>query len=198
MTFDEWAVLGKDEGMERGHHNSVEHMFEMILKQKHKNYSIMDIGCGNGWVVRKFQEHSMCKEAHGLDGATHMIEKAKKNDSVGTYFNENIEDWAPIQKYDIIFSMETLYYFQTPENIINNIYQDALNAQGMFIMGIDHYRENEESLDWGEKFNLEINTLTIKQWVAIFKKVGFSNITYKQVEAKGGWKGTLVIEGFKL
>ena len=22
MTFDEWAILGKDEGMERGHHKS--------------------------------------------------------------------------------------------------------------------------------------------------------------------------------
>ena len=51
MTFDEWAILGKDEGMERGHHNSVEHMFEMILKQKYTNYSVIDIGCGNGWVV---------------------------------------------------------------------------------------------------------------------------------------------------
>ena len=33
MTFDEWAILGKDEGMERGHHKSVEHMFKMILKK---------------------------------------------------------------------------------------------------------------------------------------------------------------------
>jgi 2-polyprenyl-3-methyl-5-hydroxy-6-metoxy-1,4-benzoquinol methylase len=197
MTFDEWVILGKDEGMERGHHNSVEHMFNMILDEEYKNYSVMDIGCGNGWVVRKFQEHSLCKEAHGLDGANHMIKKARTNDSHGTYFNENIETWSPIQKYDIIFSMETLYYFKTPQKIINKIYQDALHNNGMFIMGIDHYTENVESLDWGNKFNLDITTLSIHEWVNLFEIVGFKNIAHKQVEAKNLWEGTLIIKGIK-
>ena len=107
MTFDEWAILGKDEGMERGHHKSVEHMFKMILEKNYKNYTALDLGCGNGWVVRKFKDYSLCDDAHGLDGASHMIKKAQKLDPKGTYFNENIESWNPIQKYDIIFSMET-------------------------------------------------------------------------------------------
>ena len=197
MTFDEWAILGKDEGMERGHHNSVEHMYNMILDKKYENYSIMDVGCGNGWVVRKFQKHQLCKEAHGLDGAHNMIKKARVIDSHGTYFNENIEIWNPIQKYDIIFSMETLYYFKSPQKIIKKIYQDALKNDGIFIMGIDHYAENIESLDWGEKFNLEITTLSINEWLTLFKTVGFKNIIHKQVESKNEWQGTLIIEGIK-
>jgi predicted TPR repeat methyltransferase len=197
MTFDEWAILGKDEGMERGHHNSVDHMFNMILDKNYKNYSALDIGCGNGWVVRKFLENSLCKEAHGLDGANHMIKKALENDEKGTYFNENIELWNPIQKYDIIFSMETLYYFKSPNIIINKIYQNALNNNGMFIMGIDHYSENVESLDWGAKFNLDITTLSIESWLTIFKNVGFKQIIHKQVESKDAWKGTLIIQGIK-
>ena len=64
-------------------------------------------------------------------------------------------------------------------------------------MGIDHYLENTESLDWGEKFNLDITTLSIDQWVDSFKKIGFNNINYKQVEAKKNWKGTLIIYGTK-
>ena len=74
-----------------------------------KNYKVLDLGCGNGWVVRKFKEYSLCDDAHGLDGATHMIKKAKVLDPEGTYLNENIELWNPDHKYDIIFSMETLY-----------------------------------------------------------------------------------------
>ena len=126
-----------------------------------------------------------------------MIKKAQALDPEGTYLNENIELWNPENKYDIIFSMETLYYFSKPEKIIKKIFEDGLSNSGMFIMGIDHYLENTESLDWGEKFNLDITTLSIDQWVDSFKKIGFNKINYKQVEAKKNWKGTLIIYGTK-
>ena len=197
MTFDEWAILGKDEGMERGHHNSVEHMFKIILNTKKHDYSIIDFGCGNGWVVRKFKEHSACVAAHGLDGAKNMIKKAQKYDPQGTYFNEDILIWKSSQKYDFVFSMETLYYFENPGTIINKIYDDVLNENGMFIIGIDHYSENIESLNWGEQFNLNITTLSIDSWLSLFESAGFKNITYKQVEAKDDWAGTLIIYGNK-
>ena len=197
MTFDEWAILGKDEGMERGHHNSVEHMFKIIEKKNYKNYSAIDYGCGNGWVVRKFKESSLCKDAHGLDGAQHMIKKAEQKDPKGVYFNDNIENWNPNQKYDIVFSMETLYYFNAPETIINKIFEKVLNDNGTFIMGIDHYAENPDSLNWGTQFNLNITTLSINDWKLLFKNAGFNNIVYKQVEQKDSWNGTLIIHGTK-
>ena len=56
LTFDEWAILGKDAGMEKGHHASVSHMLKIIFyeyENKKKKYSAIDFGCGNGWVVRK-------------------------------------------------------------------------------------------------------------------------------------------------
>ena len=101
-----------DEESFRQTFNSKNIFFEKVQYKKYENYSIMDVGCGNGWVVRKFQKHQLCKEAHGLDGAHNMIKKAREIDSHGTYFNENIEIWNPIQKYDIIFSMETKYDYQ--------------------------------------------------------------------------------------
>ena len=197
MTFDEWAILGKDEGMERGHHNSVEHMFKMIEEKKYKNYSAIDFGCGNGWVVRKFKESSLCKDAHGLDGAQHMIKKAQQKDPDGTYFNENIELWEPEQQYDVVFSMETLYYFQNPAKVINRIYDDVLDKTGLLVIGVDHYLENTDSLNWGTQFNLDITTLSINDWENAFKKSGFKNIQYKQVEKKNKWEGTLIISGEK-
>ena len=35
-TFDEWAILNKDEGMEKGHHASVAHMLDIIKKKIYK------------------------------------------------------------------------------------------------------------------------------------------------------------------
>ena len=200
MTFDEWAILGKDEGMEKGHHNSVAHMLNDIFEFYQKNnqkYSVIDLGCGNGWVIRKFKKHSLCDSAHGLDGATNMIKKAKERDPNGMYFLENIETWAPIQKYDVVFSMETFYYFKNPYKIIEKIYNTVLNKNGIIIIGIDHYLENKEALNWGKEFNLNITTLSIEAWKNIFQNVGFKKITCKQVEKKELWKGTLIIKGEK-
>ena len=200
LTFDKWARQGKDEGMERGHHASVEHMLNIIFKYYEKinqKYSVIDFGCGNGWVVRKLKEHSLCKDAHGLDGAKSMIKKAEKYDSDGMYFNEDINIWIPPQKYEVVFSMETLYYFKNPGKIINTIYDDVLIENGMLIIGIDHYAENKASLNWGDEFNLDITTLSIETWLSLFESAGLNNIHFKQVEAKESWAGTLIISGNK-
>ena len=181
LTFDEWAILGKDQGMEKGHNASVNHMLIKIFKyyeKKNKQYSVIDFGCGNGWVVRKFKEHSLCKCAHGLDGAANMIKKAYQKDPEGTYFNEDIAIWNPKQKYDVVFSMETLYYFEKPEIIIKKIYKNILNENGIMIIGVDHYLENPDSLNWGKEFNLDITTLSINDWKSTFENAGFKNIEY--------------------
>ena len=196
-TFDEWAILNKDEGMEKGHHASVAHMLEMLKTKYTQKYSVIDFGCGNGWVIRRFKNDSLCKSAHGLDGSIAMINKAIAADPEGAYFNEDINIWKPQQKYDIVFSMETLYYFENPGLILNKIYDDVLDENGMIIIGIDHYAENIPSLDWGEKFNLDITTLSIENWITLFESAGFNNIEYQQVEAHKDWQGTLIITAYK-
>ena len=42
LTFDEWAVLGKDQGMEKGHHASVQHMLNNIFAYYEKKTSNED------------------------------------------------------------------------------------------------------------------------------------------------------------
>ena len=53
--FDEWASCDKDKGMEAGHSISVDRMIELIIPtlSKRDAYSILDVGCGNGWMLRK-------------------------------------------------------------------------------------------------------------------------------------------------
>ena len=50
-VFHDWALVGKDEGMERGHAASVSEMLSFISKQVEvsgKAFSAVDVGCGNG------------------------------------------------------------------------------------------------------------------------------------------------------
>ena len=64
-------------------------------------------------------------------------------------------------------------------------------------MGIDHYKENIPSLDWEEKYNLKINTLSIEEWKEKFSIQGFKNIKMFQCGSKKDWQGTLIIMGEK-
>ena len=52
-VFGQWAEIGKDLGMEEGHSKPVDEMLKYAIKKIDKNFSFLDVGCGNGWVVRK-------------------------------------------------------------------------------------------------------------------------------------------------
>ena len=80
-VFNEWAEIDKDLGMEKGHADAVTEMLDFALKERHRinnNFTFLDLGCGNGWVVRKVIENPLCINASGIDGAPQMIENAIK------------------------------------------------------------------------------------------------------------------------
>ena len=78
-VFSDWVISGKDEGMEKGHSPAVKNMLEYSTKEL-TDYSFIDAGCGNGWVVRNIGSDHKCNKAIGVDGSLNMIEKAKKLD----------------------------------------------------------------------------------------------------------------------
>ncbi len=62
--------------MEKGHADSVNFMFDLLSPKFKNSFSALDVGCGNGWVVRKFKKIEMCIVAMGVDGADKMITKS--------------------------------------------------------------------------------------------------------------------------
>ena len=194
-TFNHWATLNKDESMERGHSSSVDEMFEILKKNTillELPFSFIDIGCGNGWVIRRILENPLCNYALGIDGAKYMIKKAD-NYKIGNFIHTNIEDFKFKNKFDIIFSMETFYYLDKIDLVIKNIYNNGLKKNGSVIIGIDHYRENKSTLNWDKEYNLKIKTLSIQGWYNKFSKYNFSKLRTYQYGAKDNWMGTLII-----
>ena len=113
-VFDNWAHLGKDKGMEKGHAISVNRMFE-ILADKFSNNKInsaLDLGCGNGWLLRKINSKFPNIRRVGIDGSINMIDKAKAIDPGAKYQCLDINTWTPNRKFDLIMSMEAMYYFK--------------------------------------------------------------------------------------
>ena len=197
-VFHDWALAGKDLGMEKGHSYAVNEMLNFIFKEAakmNKNFSAIDVGCGNGWVVRLIDNHELCDYAEGIDGAKAMIDKAKKIDQNGNYSVCNLPEFAPNRKYDFLHSMEFLYYLEDPQEMLKLFFDKWISDGGWAVIGIDHYLEHEESLGWPEHVGVRMTTLSTEQWLEAWKNAGFSNITHWQAGEKS--PGTLVIAGQK-
>ena len=179
-VFNDWAHRGKDEGMERGHGPSVREMLDAALNRvlsETDSFSFADLGCGNGWVVRLAAQHEQCVKADGFDGAEHMIEKAKAADSDNGYHLTLFPQTKPPQQYDLIHSMEFIYYLHNPKQMLQSIHDDWLSDNGWAVIGIDHYAEHEESLGWPEALDVHMSTFSEAEWLQMWNDVGFTDVS---------------------
>tara|TARA_Y100001970_G_C13960632_1_gene712960 strand:- start:117 stop:737 length:621 start_codon:yes stop_codon:yes gene_type:complete len=198
-TFNDWALENKDLNMQKGHESSVNRMFDLIDSKTdvlNKTFSFLDIGCGNGWVVQKASMFENCNLSEGVDGSVEMIKKARKKDSKNNYYIADIESWSPNKKYDIIFSMETFYYFKDPQKIICNL-KNYINVGGILIIGVDHYKENTPSLSWEKDYSIKTKTLSIQEWKDCFSNSFLEDLKVVRHGHKEDWLGTLILLGNK-
>ena len=199
-VFNEWAEKNKDTGMEKGHSASVEEMLKHALKEREKIgdfFSFLDLGCGNGWVVRKVAKNNLCEKAMGVDGSKKMIAKARAIKPYCEYFLANIDSLKTSQKFDLIHSMEVLYYLDSPEECVNNVSTKWLANGGRFIAGIDHYFENKSSHSWEKKVGTPIMMRKETEWLDIFTSSGLVEVQSWRANKSEDWAGTLVLTGKK-
>ena len=199
-VFGEWAILGKDEGMEEGHASSVDEMLKFSLKERtliNQNFNFLDLGCGNGWVVRKVINNPLCEIAIGIDGAEQMISKAKSQGKEEHYIHADITTYQPSVKFDLVHSMEVMYYLKDPFSVIERTEDSWLNSGGRLIIGIDLYYENIDSHSWEEKVNIPMLMLKESEWVDMFKEAGFTEVESWRANKKNDSSGTLVLTGKK-
>ena len=129
----------------------------------------------------------------GIDGAKTMIMNAEKRKSEAVFLLKDLNSFELNHKFDLIFSMEVLYYLENPLSTIKKIH-GMLNPNGRFIMGIDHYFENEESHDWQEKVGTRMHMFKEREWLDFFTKSDFKNVHSWRANSND-WAGTLVITG---
>jgi len=200
-TFDKWANSGRSELMEKEHSKTVLKFLNSL--QFVKPFSFLDVGCGNGWVVRKIAQQKNCNKAVGIDKSKNMIKKAnsKKKSLKELYLNEDIQTWKYRGKFDYVFSMESLYYLSSMEYGLKKIY-NLLKPGGQFFCGTDFYSDNKATVHWSKVLKLPLDLRSKKHWKKIFEETGFKTKT-KQVKDplnRKKWKrefGTLFIVGTK-
>ena len=197
-VFDEWAESGKDLGMETGHADAVEEMLEFSLKERSEigeQFSFLDLGCGNGWATRNVYREPLCNRAVGVDGANKMIINARSRGLGEHYVHADLATYDPKEKFDLIHSMEFVYYLADPEELIYRIVNSWLNEGGRLIFGLDFYFENAESHTWPKKLNIPMFMLKEIEWINLFKATGLKEVTSWRANETTDWAGTLVITG---
>tara|TARA_B100000678_G_scaffold225708_1_gene193464 strand:+ start:186 stop:809 length:624 start_codon:yes stop_codon:yes gene_type:complete len=200
-VFDRWATTGRSEEMEEGHGITVGKFLNSISFSK--QFSFLDIGCGNGWVVRKIAQLPKCKRAVGIDKSKNMIKRAvaKKVSNKEEYTCTSLESWRHTGKFDIIFSMESLYYSVPMEPALIKVFK-MLRTGGFFYCGTDFYSDNHLTKRWTKVMKIPMDLRSKAEWRKMFKEAGFKT-TSKQVKDpnhRAKWKrefGTLFMIGVK-
>ena len=200
--FDVWAKTGRSEDMEKGHGTTVNQFLDKLSIKK--NFRFLDIGCGNGWVVRKMSQHPSCIQAIGIDKSKMMVKNAKSKilSEKENYFVTELETWKTKEKFDIIFSMESLYYSVPMESALEKVFR-LLKKGGIFYCGTDFYSDNTLTTRWIKDMNVPMDLRSEKEWKKMFNEIGFSTRTKHVTDPKNKskWKrefGTLFVIGRKL
>ena len=199
--FDDWAINGKAESMEKGHGINVLKFLKKISFDK--PFSFLDVGCGNGWVIRYVSDMPTCKKAIGIDKSKKMIIQANKktNNKKESFAYTDVESWKYTGKFDFIFAMESIYYADSMEKAIEKIYK-LLKPGGKFFCGTDFYTENKATIKWASIMKIQMHLHSKKEWKEFFKNAGFITETkqIKDLKSNEKWKkefGTLFIIGTK-
>ena len=202
QLFDKWAKTGRAEEMEKGHGTTVNKFLDKL--SFNKSFTFLDIGCGNGWVIRKISQLSNCRKAIGIDKSRTMIKKAKEKKTFEkeAYFTTDLESWGHTGKFDIIFSMESLYYSVPMESALKKVYR-LLKKQGVFYCGTDFYKDNQLTTRWTKDMAIPMDLRSEQEWKKMFKEIGFHTRTKHVLDPtnKSKWKrefGTLFVTGKKL
>ena len=201
QLFDKWAKTGRAEEMEKGHGTTVNKFLDKLVFDK--PFTFLDIGCGNGWVVRKISQLSNCKKAIGIDKSKMMIKNAKSKilSKKESYFVTELESWDTTEKFDVIFSMESLYYSVPMESALEKVFK-LLKKGGTFCCGTDFYSDNTLTTRWKKDMNVPMDLRSEKEWKIMFKTAGFNTHSKHVTDSKNKskWKrefGTLFVIGRK-
>lgn len=200
--FNKWAENGRSDIMASGHMFSVNKMMQNA--PSNDSFSFLDIGCGNGWVVREMANLQNCSASTGIDISDVMISVAKNRTEAAnaSYICEDLLRWKCDDQYDFIISMEVFYYISPIKEALvkaNALLKDG----GRILIGVDYYRENEASHGWPDMLGLEMLLMSSDEWVSQMYNAGFKNVTAENVrdqDSEEDWKrdyGTLVISATK-
>ena len=173
--FDDWALRGRAEGMERGHQpRAIQALLDIPIELGDK---VLDLGCGNGWATRWLRDATgNFGAAVGVDAAPEMVARAKA--AHGTHYGLSFRQAS----FDSLiwkdgffahaFSMEALYYAADLGAGLREI-RRVLKPGGTLTVCTDFFEENPHCHGWPAMMGVPMNLLPEAGWAEELVAAGF-------------------------
>ena len=133
-----WDQISGDDG--QGYKKFVIDPVVFNLLPDLKGLSALDLGCGNGYMGKKFLQKDA--DATLMDISPHNLENAKKRigkNRKATYIEHDVTKKWPVddEKFDVIFSDMLLNEIENIDDPIKECYR-TLKSKGIFLFVITH------------------------------------------------------------
>jgi SAM-dependent methyltransferase len=177
LEFNEWALAGRGEGMEKGHRPVGEQALRLMGVPA--DARVLDVGCGSGWATRLLAESAVNGDVVGIDISDEMIRVARESSQAfsNVEFQVASAEQLPFRdgEFTHAFSMESLYYYTNMAAALKEI-RRVLQPGAVFVAVIDLYYENRATHQWVNQLRVPVQLLTVTDYRSLFGGAGFVNV----------------------
>lgn len=136
-------------------------------------HSVLDVGCGKGFMLHDFAQLIPGLQVAGLDISTYAIENAiesmKPHLQVGDARQLPYKD----KSFDVVISINTIHNLEIDE-LRQALREIQRVSKGKSFITVDAYR-NEQEKELMYAWNLTAKTiLHVDEWKKLFKEVGYT------------------------
>jgi ubiquinone/menaquinone biosynthesis C-methylase UbiE len=181
-TFDQWAESGRGDRMEEGHGDVVAQVVEQL--DIRPGFQILDLGCGTGWATRILAQTHAGVQAIGVDASRAMVARAEELHSYTIRARYEVGHFEALEfpdgKFDLVFSMEALYYAPDLEKALSEIHR-VLKPGGEASIVMDLWTGRPATEGWGPAVGLLMRSHTPEEWKQLLEAAGFGDVSCTQV-----------------
>ena len=182
QEFNRWAEAGRGEEMEESHLPIV--LPTLALMELQPVDTVLDVGCGSGWLARRIAERLLHGRVVGLDISDEMVRRAQQaSDGFSNLtFVEGSADRIPWSdnSFSRVISVESAYYWPDPARGLREILRVLAKGGSAWIL-INYYRDNPHCHQWGTHYNIPSHLLAAAEWADLFRRAGFTEVAFRRI-----------------
>ena len=151
LPFNYYSDINKQiESVKNGKHNlSSNYPLEKALNN---SKSIIDVGCGAGWLSNSISYLYNDKEVTGIDFNPVAVERAKevakKLNLKTKFYVEDLFNFKPSQKFDLVVSIGVLMCTNDCMAAIRSLIRNMLKSEGSIYIGLYHTHGRKPFLNY--------------------------------------------------
>ena len=180
--FNRWAAAGQGEEMESHHLPIVLPMLPLMNLGVRE--TVLDVGCGAGWLCRMLASELRESKVVGLDVSDEMIERARAASTNFASLSFLVGGVDQIPSEDDVFtkviSVESSYYWPDPARGIQEIFRVLAPGGSAWIL-INYYRDNVHCHQWGKEYKIPSHLLWADEWAGLFRQSGFTSVEHRRI-----------------